>query len=274
MIDERQKRVFAERGIVKLDGFIPESTMAPARDRVYRLLAKAGVWGDGAWLGVVDATRRPNPKLKTLKTCAKSKEFRRLLTEDVLAAARELVDGQEVQGTGPFSQLLFTPPNAERWTVPYDIWHLDFPRLGELGSPGVQMFTFLDTVASGAGGTLLVAGSHRLLNDVGALGSKAVKRRLRRQPYFRDLMDARAQDRSRFLHETGHVDDVPLQVAELIGEPGDVYFTDLRLLHSLGPNASRRPRLMVTQRLPLATATERMGAVYTELRAKRTERQK
>jgi ectoine hydroxylase-related dioxygenase (phytanoyl-CoA dioxygenase family) len=39
----------------------------------------------------------------------------------------------------------------------------------QAGCPGVQVLTFLSPVGPGAGGTLVAAGSHRLLNDEGEL---------------------------------------------------------------------------------------------------------
>ena len=273
MIDEKQRLAFAERGLIRLPGLLPEAVLAPARQRVYRAMTAAGGWRNGAWVGTDDgAKRRPRGKRNELKACSRTKEFRSLLTAEVLAAARELAGGRPLQAMVPYPQLLFTAPNAERWTVPHSMWHLDVPRLGEAGAPGVQMFTFLDPVARGGGGTLLVAGSHRLLNDAGALASRNVKRRLRRLPYFRELMNVDAPHRERFAATVGHAGDVPLQVVELVGEPGDVYFTDLRLLHSLGPNASRRPRIMATQRLLLAAAAAQVGDVYAEIGAQRRRR--
>ena len=62
--------------------------------------------------------------------------------------------------------------------------------------------------------------------------------------------------------EIGYVDEVPLRVVELTGAPGDVYFTDLRLLHSLGANTSSGPRLMATQRLPREWVADRYDADY------------
>ncbi|MYE84322.1 MAG: hypothetical protein F4X36_21230 [Gammaproteobacteria bacterium] len=56
------------------------------------------------------------------------------------------------------------------------------------------------------------------------------------------------RDRRTFLTEAGSVGGVPVHVVELTGEPGDVCFTDLRLLHTLAPNPGPRPRLMATQR--------------------------
>ena len=283
MISETQKEIFAEVGVIKLDQLIPEATVSPARELVYKRLTRAGFWRDQVWIGhpapdsftgeaVVERVEAGKRLKAAVKGSAKSALFKQLLTREVLNAARELVDGYEVRPVAPHTQLLFTPPGATEWTVPHNIWHLDVARLGDLGPPGVQMFTFLDTVEPSGGGTLLVAGSHRLFNDVGVISSKEIKRRLKRRAYFRELMDKTLKNRDRFLSEIGYVDDVPLRVVELTGEPGDVYFTDLRLLHSLGPNTSRAPRLMVTQRLPRESVADRMGNAYAELSARRKKR--
>ncbi|MYD99310.1 MAG: hypothetical protein F4X98_18250 [Gammaproteobacteria bacterium] len=39
-----------------------------------------------------------------------------------------------------------------------------------------------------------------------------------------------------------------VQVVEFCGEPGDVWFTDLRMLHTLSPNTTSVPRVVLTQR--------------------------
>ena len=99
---------------------------------------------------------------------------------------------------------------------------------------------------------MVVAGSHRLLNTGERINSKEVKRRLKQQPYFRELMTPSDSRREHFLSERVMIDDgeneIPIQVVELHGAPGDVVFTDLRLLHTIAPNASPRPRIMATQR--------------------------
>ena len=261
MIEAAHRRRFRERGIVKVDGLIPASAVAPARELVQGRLREAGAWREGRWLGDADPA-----SLKRLKTCSKSAAFKGLSTADVHAAARDLIEAGPLVEMKPTTQLLFTPPNAEEWTVPHNVWHLDLPRLGIDKPPGVQLFTFLDAVQPRGGGTLLVAGSHRLLNDQGVIGSRGVKNRLRKTPYFRELMDRHATRRSRLLHEQAQVGDVTLQVVELHGQPGDVYFTDPRLLHSLGPNATAKPRIMVTQRFLLKAVGGELERAYAELR--------
>jgi ectoine hydroxylase-related dioxygenase (phytanoyl-CoA dioxygenase family) len=46
----------------------------------------------------------------------------------------------------------------------------------------------------------------------------------------------------------GRVGETRLEVVELVGEPGDVWLMDLRVLHAAAPNCSDRPRLIATHR--------------------------
>ena len=114
----------------------------------------------------------------------------------------------------------------------------------------MQLLAFLDTVEPGGGGTLVVAGSHRLLNEGQLVPTGDVPRRLRQEDFFRPLYAETddAADRVKLLNHTGVVGDVPLQVTELTGAPGDAYLIDLRVLHTAAPNASSRPRMMATHR--------------------------
>jgi len=257
IISASDYEIFAEKGLMRIEGLIPDSVVAPARELVYSRLAKAGLWRGGAWKGKGDETLKLEKT--ALKDISKSGVFKDLQTADVLDIARQLVNGEEVRAE-PHPSLLFTSTNASKWVLPYGAWHLDLPRLGPLGAPGVQMFAFLDTVSAGGGGTLFVSGSHRLLNDKGFIRSRDLKTLLKEHAYFRDLMDKSISDRNRFLSETHSVDDVPLQVVEITGAPGDVFFTDLRLLHAISPNAQPNPRLMVTQRFPREAVADHIYA--------------
>lgn len=266
------KAALAERGVALAPRLVPETVLAPARERVYGVLSEAGLWRDNAWAGpdldVGDGARRIAAAIKRARRCGRTREFGALFTEDVRAAADALTDGRPMTAWGPPAQLLFTPPGAGAWEVPHRMWHLDLPRLGEREAPGLQVFTFLDDVPPRAGGTLVAAGSHRLLADR-VLSSKQTKRQLRRLPWFRDLMRDSGQPRERYLDEACDVDGVPLQVAELCGSAGDVWFADPRLLHTLAPNASARPRLMVTFRLLFEGYEKRMLDAYADITRRR-----
>jgi ectoine hydroxylase-related dioxygenase (phytanoyl-CoA dioxygenase family) len=140
-------------------------------------------------------------------------------------------------------QILVSLPNRGAWTLPRG-WHTDIPRLASGARPGVQLFVLLDHVASRGGATLVVAGSHRLLNDAGPLKLKQIKHRLGVEPFFRRLYAG--QDGSDL--PSGVAAGVPVRVVELAGQAGDAWLIDLRLLHAASPNATDRPRMMATHR--------------------------
>jgi ectoine hydroxylase-related dioxygenase (phytanoyl-CoA dioxygenase family) len=146
-------------------------------------------------------------------------------------------------------QVMVTLPNADAWFVPTG-WHCDLPRLASGRRPGVQLFTFLDRVEPGGGGTVVVAGSHRLLNEGRVVPANEMRRRLGQEAFFRDLYaePGDAADRASLLGHVGAVGEVALEVVEVTGAPGDAWLIDLRMLHAVAPNASERPRLMATHR--------------------------
>jgi len=267
MLTGSQRAEFQTRGLLRLDGFLPADRVAQARGVVLRILGQRGVRRDGAWhFEHLPEATGPAAGMGLVRNAGRSQACRELMTAELLAVIRALLDGQPVVPMVDAPQVLFTLPNAPCWTVPHCNWHLDMPRLPDRCVPGIQLFAFLDTVAPGGGGTLVVAGSHRLLNTGNRISSKDVKRQLRREAYFRDLMSAQCADRARFLHDPGHAGDVELQVVELHGHPGDLFLMDMRLLHSVAPNAARVPRIMLAHRFLLPSTWE---AVF---RAKGDER--
>ncbi len=262
IISSADREQLADQGWLKVPQLIPPEPVREARESIYRKLSQAGLWVDGAWQ---DTGGDPNQDQarRLLKPLSGSRLLKPLL-EPVLRVA-EAICAQTLIPAKPYCQFLFTAPHSSvtgpnpvtRWTVPASVWHTDYPRDGDLSSYGVQIFTFIDDVPPGGGGTLVVAGSHRIRPGV-VLGSKELKRSLRSEEFWRNLTDKQREDRSRMADFTGEVDGVALSLVELSGAPGDVYFTDLRLLHSLTPNTSPRPRLMMTQRLPTEGGAERI----------------
>lgn len=245
---ESVRKSFQDRGVVRLEQLIPSAKITPACEAAKSRMERAGIWKDGAWQvdHLRDAPLNEGAKFgRQLKGCP---EFDDLVRDEVPQVVAQLLNGQKTFTGMDVPQPLFTLPNADSWVVPHMSWHLDAPRLPDWGTPGVQIFTFLDTVAPTGGGTLVVSGSHHLLNGSERISSKEVKRRLKREPYFRDLLSDSTTDRERLLHESGFCEDIELQVVELSGEPGDVYFVDLRVLHAGAPNATSTPRVMLTRR--------------------------
>jgi hypothetical protein len=90
---------------------------------------------------------------------------------------------------------------------------------------------------------------------------------LRSEPFFADLLVAdppagSLQDRADLLQRTGVVGNVQLQIVEMTGVPGDVWLMDLRMLQVGSPNASERPRVMLTFRYERSDLLHEVADVY------------
>jgi hypothetical protein len=154
------------------------------------------------------------------------------------------------------SALVTFPRPGATWGVPHAGWHMDWPARGAPGAPlGVRLFAYASAVPAHGGGTLVIAGSHRLVARLhasgrsGRGGSAGVKRRLFVDPWLRALGSADAGiDRiGRFMGEDALVDGVPVRVVELTGAPGDVVLMHPWLFHAVAPNCSSSPRMVVAE---------------------------
>ncbi|HSQ96146.1 MAG TPA: phytanoyl-CoA dioxygenase family protein [Croceibacterium sp.] len=257
---------FVGDGVMRLPGLLPEPIVAAARDAVRRALEPKGLWRDGRWqLESRDKPAWPATAVKTARDIGhRHPEVRALFEQPALGAVIDgLLGGGAIDRTiHRHAQVLFSLPNAGPWRLPGGWpggWHSDSPRLSDGTSPGVQAFTFLEPVAPCGGGTLVIAGSHRLLAGRGALKPKQINRLLRDEPYFHRLAAAAAAGEA---FPKGSCGDVGLEVVELTGEPGDVWITDMRVLHAASPNAANRPRVMATDRYLPAALIPAISAAY------------
>jgi len=213
-------------------------------------LERSGVWEDGWHLDRVPTPSWPNAGLR-LTGLNRADALREVIAPELERGVDELLGGRAHAPIQEYPQVLFSLPNADAWEVPSSVWHVDFPRLPSSDLPGVGIFTFLDRVVPRGGGTLVVAGSHRFVNHNRRIRSKDVKKELRRKAFFRELMSPQRSAETESLMAGENVEGIDVRVVELSGEPGDLYFTDLRLLHTVAPNAAATPRIMLTQRFVL-----------------------
>jgi hypothetical protein len=236
---------------VRLPGFLPPGRLAAAQAVVFAALERGGFWGEGGWRLGAQKPEWPAHGPSAAKLIGNRHPELAALFDG--GPARDLVetllDGAPVdRRIYPRPMSLFTVPQAGDWALPTG-WHTDAPRLASGRASGVQLFCFLSPVGARGGGTMAIAGSHRLLNDGRSLTAKQMRHELGREPYFRQLWrsepiawPAEAE------YPAGAVANWPLRVVEMTGEPGDVWLMDLRTFHSASPNAAEVPRLMVTQR--------------------------
>lgn len=250
---------------MKLEQLLSAERVSDARRAVLRALERLGLWRDGEWR-LEDRPRMPWPAtgLKLARDIGhRHPEVAALIEEPGLIAVVE-----SLLGGGPFDrkiyprpQILASLPNTEPWVLPNG-WHTDVPRLASGARAGLQLFTFLEPVEPRGGGTLVIAGSHHLLNDNRNLKVKDINSALRSELFFRELFQPHEPRGEPECLPVGHVGRTPLRVVELTGRPGDVWLMDLRVLHAAAPNTSDRPRLMATHRFVRAALIPEIAAAF------------
>jgi hypothetical protein len=266
-LSPEQLEQFERQGVVRIEGLFSAEGVRRAREAVVRRLAKAGMTQAGGWrldAPQWDAFRASHPWFRVANPLAsamigdpqRSPELEALGKEPALAAAADaLLGGRGFDRAGQQRlRVLLNAPDPGAWTMPIG-WHADSPRLASNQGTGLQLFAFLDVVEPDGGGTFVMTGSHRLLNKGRFLTVRQVADGFQRHAFFTRFdagAPAGAEERARLMSET-HLDgDVELKVLELTGQPGDAYFTDLRVAHCGRPNYGAHPRMMVTR--PFARA--------------------
>ncbi|MCP4004124.1 MAG: phytanoyl-CoA dioxygenase family protein [bacterium] len=254
MLTPEQRTEFEERGLIRLRGAVDAAAVGRLCERIWKLV------GEREGLGATMRGSGVRIAAKTVKPLKRDGEFDLIYCPAVRVVADQLL-GVDRWFKMPISMsLLMTMPGAGPWALSHKSWHLDYPCPGGVRVlPGLQPFLFLDRVEPHGGGTLAVLGSHRLVakiqqeNGPDFSGRSAEMRKLLqgRVPWLRALWSLRpGEDReARFMCEGETFDGVPLQVAEMTGEPGDVVLAHPWLFHALAPNCGERARMVLTDRL-------------------------
>jgi Phytanoyl-CoA dioxygenase (PhyH) len=192
-------------------------------------------------------------------------------------AFRPLVDNQSVSdaldvifGAGDWqhpwlgAQILFSLPEPGPWVLPA-AWHMDCGfEQATWPVRSVKLFAFFGEVGPRGGGTMLLPGTHRLVDryregmpaPAGA-GKENWQPFMRHHPWLARLLDgADLPDHSRpLVGAAGEIDGVPVQVVELTGSPGDVVVTHRHIFHTRSPNTGAVPRLMAGKEIRRAGET-------------------
>lgn len=246
-----------------MPGALPEDLVATMAARIWRALEErhgmhrhdSATWIAGGVRGIGDLNREP--------------EFRPFGSPDIRSAIDHLLGKGDWQEPSTWGQILATFP-SEQWSwnslfqgqvdVSTITWHTDYPyNTPPTELSGVQMFGLLADLEPGGGGTLVVEGSHRVIQEFVLDQSHETLQKMKRarlallnsHPWFKSVSKAVSQPRPEpwMAEQCAVINDIPVAVAELTGSACDVYFTHPWLLHAMSPNCNATPRLMCTQRI-------------------------
>lgn len=254
MLSEQQRTEFDLFGVVKVNSLLSEQAGSRARNAVLSRFEGLGLACDDEWqLAGRSRTQWPDKGYSAKAIGNKIVEVERLLDEpNIKPIANTILENAELdRQVFKRPQILVTLPNAGNWFVPDNGWHVDLARLKSGRCPGVQLFVLLSEIKPKGGGTLVMAGSHKLLNNGSFIRASEVAKQIKQDPAFVALMT-----KSQAVYDDGgqtqrielSAKENGLAIVELIGSPGDAYFMDLRVLHSAAPNVSDSPRMMATHR--------------------------
>jgi hypothetical protein len=243
---------FWRTGIVKLTGVFSEESAAAMREAVWQGWADTyGVRRDdrSTWSAV--------PAFKTVKAAKRHPSFLDVLGEDLRTLADVLI-GPGWSTANGFGNLLASFPNADRWHLPGadGLWHSDFLyRTAMDPLPGLRVFAVFGDVPPGGGGTLLVEGSHLMVERFVrerpelAMGRAKTARAAchTSNDWLHELTHGDGHDPTRpqrFMTAITDIDGIPAQVIEACGRPGDVYVCHPWTIHCAPPNANDQPRFL------------------------------
>jgi hypothetical protein len=239
MLSSHQRDEFGRRGLLRLPGAIPAAAVATMRERFWAFLAvEHGLLPDRPETWTIERPRH-------LQALRRSGAFARMAADPVVAALDDLLEPGWRRPT-TWGLPLVTFPSGAAWRVPTTGWHVD--SYGpEHDLPGVTVFAFLAPVAAAGGGTVLIDGSHQLVNrhiaTTGRWRPADVRAALAaKHPWLREVWHG-----GRRPGDEADLGGVRVVLRELTGEPGDVILMHPRTLHAAAPNAGPHPRLMLVE---------------------------
>lgn len=253
MLTQQQRDEFAATGLLRLPQSIPTAEAQRMADRIQEHLASEESIrrnADAAWKAEHPTGMQP---------LNRAGAFDAVATGSVPLALDDLWGAESWHRPRHWGRPLVTNsvPGVE-WDVPTTGWHLDIAadRLGE--PPIITVFVILAPLRPYGGGTLLVTGSHRLVRryDAEIRQGRYLNRTCRRvlgtrHSWLAELWAAEPDPdidrRHRFLQEGAVLDEIPVRVVELTGEPGDAFLMRADLFHCSAPNGRIEPRMMLVK---------------------------
>lgn len=255
MLSRQMRAEFDQRGVVYLRGAFSEDAAAAMRRRVWARLARLGV------LEHDQSTWAAAPVTGLNKAIKRDAVFTAAGSPAVLGAVDDLLGTGGWDPPPNWGTVMVTFPDRQRpWALPSEGWHPDYSHL-HAPEPlfGVKVFAFFADVRPRSGGTLAIAGSHRVLArfaqslppEVRRDGTRFMPLFFKHDDWFRSPSrpGGDPERAAGFMDSDHQADGIAARVMELTARPGDVVLTHPWVLHCAAPNAGTYPRMMLTKNL-------------------------
>ncbi len=256
MLTDQQKQRFFEKGYLILPQLIAEAASG----------FEAFVW---ECLDQLHGMRREDPRTWDvenpwfgMKHYKEAEILQGIGAPQLCEAIDDLLGPETWDKPRHWGGFLVNFPDTEpaQWYIPNSGWHVDY-HYTYRPDPlfGLRVFTFLSDVQPRSGGTLIVAGSHRLVARYAAALSEQEralkyahlrKRFNRSHAWLRRLTQEEEHAAGRIealMEQGGVIDGVAVCVDELRGRPGDVALMHPWLLHTRAPHGGSTPRFMLAK---------------------------
>jgi hypothetical protein len=251
MLTTAQRDVFQRLGIVRVPGAIARTDAEAMCNRVWEAL------GERYGLRRESLATWKEQYLLGTNHLPKSENFPEIGSPPIRSALDDLFGSGNWEPPARWGSLLVTFPNShDRWTVPHQAWHLDYPVSSEMKELSiVRIFVCLAKLEPCSGATVFVAGSHRAVQNLVSNGGVAPMRSadvrtalIRTNPWIKSLctLDERLDRIEAFMSKSSVADGVELRVVEMTGEPGDAFLTHPLLLHTGAKNTATVPRIALS----------------------------
>jgi hypothetical protein len=242
-----QLEEFGRRGVLHLPGFYPKADIEVMADRLWEDLERRF----GMLRHQPDSWTVTRPA--QFQALVRSGAFDAIGSSSISGLADALLGAGTWDAPRDWGHPLVTFPSTTP-DLPRPPWHLDIGAALYLRPmPVLRAFTFLEPVLPGGGGTLYVAGSHRLAleiddaNEGPTLRSQAIRGRLRRDhPWFADLFAAKGDKVRELMDAEAQAGGQTVRLEEMTGAKGDLFIMHPAMLHASAHNARLRPRMMLT----------------------------
>lgn len=244
-----QRAAFDRDGVLHLPGFYHEDLVRPMAEAI------------SADLGRRRGYDKARPETWTLERPSHFQAVSRSGAFAGLSNAKLKAVGDAILGAGRWREAARPGPvvsfPAPPWALPHRDWHLDlsaaWPPEAADGPSALRVFTLLGPVAPRSGGTVMLAGSHRLAlamaRETGRkVHSAELRERLRSESGWYAMLESRARDPG-FEASRTTIRGVELRFEEICGRPGDVVLMHPNTLHAGTSNGAGQPRMMTGQTL-------------------------